>query len=332
MTRQVPRFGDEELAFWHDSLKLVVSSLREKQANPQSPKKIGLFFCGGGMRAAYGAGQTLALYEVGYTPDVFECVLGASAGAVVATAYVDSKASVELGVKAFSFDLSTPRFISFHPRRWWRGNVIDLQMVVAAFQFLPQVLKSATTPLYYVYSEPATGVTEPAIRIMSVTDAPSPIDGIIASMSIPRMTGSIPKIQGEILYDGSFTNLLPIDVILEHFPDLTDLLVVPQLPWRPLASIRSSLLARVTARCIQMTPLRFIPLLQQLRQSCLVQEKFRTSLKRSMSESRVRIGILWPPDCGMTATTVRTDKATYTITRSYAAAKVQLREVGIVSR
>ena len=59
------------------TLKLVIENLFEKRDNSESPKKVGIYIMGGGMKAASLSGVIWALNRMGLSIDVFDVAVGA---------------------------------------------------------------------------------------------------------------------------------------------------------------------------------------------------------------------------------------------------------------
>jgi predicted acylesterase/phospholipase RssA len=304
----------EEFEAWQQNLDRVKESFLERAQNPESKKKTLIMMMGGGMRVGYTAGQVLGLNEIGLTADKVDVVIGASSGSVVASAYVAGPEQTRKSVAMFRGPLSSSDFINASFKRLVQGNVIDLQfakglMNTGDFAFDEDAIKQAPTELYYAVTEnsPESGYSQ--VEFLDSKKLPSLTEGIVASMSIPGVTGPVPEIQGETYYDGAF-NPLPIFDILEKFPDVTDIMILPQMPFQPMDDIKPSSVEK------GMASLAGAASLDLFEKMLLSRKELRTVLGKITETSHVNIGIMWPPAGELSTTNIDGDLATAAVLES----------------
>jgi predicted patatin/cPLA2 family phospholipase len=277
---------------------------------------------GGGMKAAYAAGQVSALNELGITADKVDFVVGASAGAVVATAYVGGPQQTKQGTAMMRGPLSHRDFINTTSvGRFIGGNVINLPYIQSLMEEGPYALdqdaiKQSSAELHYIVTEPAVGKDPVVVRFLNAKTLPSMTDGITATMSIPYLTGPIPRIDGEKFLDGAFSPL-PIKEIISQFPSVTDILILPQNPFMPSEQLDPHLFSKMFSELLDSTPLGKINQLHQMEKYLMASKTLRESLEEIQTMSGVNIGVMWPPDDALHTTNIDGDRATAAVIASH---------------
>jgi len=311
--RQTPEFQA-----WEKSLIPVVRNFKERAENPESDRKTLLFIMGGGMKAAYAAGQVSAMNEVGITADKVDIVVGASAGAVVATAYAGGPEQTERGIEMMCGPLSSKEFIDTkNPRRIYNKNVINLALAQnlmeggqgGQYAIDEEAVHRSLTELHYVVTEPAVDSSPLRVRFLDAKKLPSMTDGITATMSLPSLTGPIPVIdEQQVLLDGALSPL-PIFDIIREFPGVTDILILPQNPYKPNDKLEPHVLSKIFSQLLQITPLGNIAKLHQMEKYLMASKTRREMLEFIQQITGVRIGVMWPPDDDLYTTNIDGDRA-----------------------
>jgi predicted patatin/cPLA2 family phospholipase len=173
-----------------------------------------------------------------------------------------------------------------------QGNVIDLQFAKALMEEGPyrlneEKIRNVSTELYYIVTQDDPKSNYSKVRFLDSKKIPSMTDGVRASMTIRGMTGTEVAIDGEYYLDGAF-NPLPIFDLLEEFPDVTDILILPQMPFQPMDEIKPS-----TAE-IGMASLAGAASLDLFEKMLLSRKDLRRVLEEITEISHVNIGIMWP--------------------------------------
>jgi predicted patatin/cPLA2 family phospholipase len=284
---------------WQKNLQVVLHNMVERAKNPEgSNRKVLVVILGGGMKCAYSGGQVIALNMLGLTADKVDAVVGASGGAVVATAYVAGTKQTLKTTEMMATTMSSKEFIDPTLKNLIDRKIIKLDKLRERIEdeespYLIDVTKVQESPtkLSYVVTLPVEGSEEPEVRFLDAKKVPSIPEAITASMTLPNLTGAIPKINGVEYRDGAISPL-PIDELIREF-DPTDVLILPQAPFEELENIKPSTQDRVAAMVARVTNQR------SLEKGLLSRKVLRKSLERTKAITNVNIGVMWAPDGGM---------------------------------
>lgn len=293
----------EEFEAWQKNLKKVIANFKERALHPEGKEiRTLVVILGGGMKCAYSAGQVMALNDMGLTADKVDAVVGASGGAVVATAYVGGKEQTQRTAEMMAGPMSSKDFIDFNVSRIREGTVINLEKlgdtmndVNGQYSLDEAAIRGASTELSYAVTLPAVGDAGPEVVFLDAKDTqevPSMVEGIQASMSLhPRLTGSAGTINGTKYHDGAIVPL-PIEAIIKKFKP-TDVLILPQLPYEYLADIKPSAGEHVASKILKLMGV------DTLAKGLASRKELRESLELIQKLEGVNIGVQWPPDSGL---------------------------------
>ncbi len=293
-----------EFEKWQEGLRVVVENLKEKKNNPENKEvRPLLLILGGGMKGPYSAGQVAGLNEVGMTADVFDTVIGISAGAGTAAYYVAGPEQTLIGSSLFYEECTTPDFIN--ARRISR--VMDVEYLTAKAmgegekKLDETAVRAAKTELYFGVTQlPKDGSDPQEEFINAKTAEPGLLPAMRASMSVPLVAGEVPPVNGIEYVDGAF-DPMPIAAIIERFKP-TDILVLPNTPFNRLDTFRLSKTEYVVAELAKaLGSTGSLVSLGQLEKFMLIKEQLRKSMEYIQKEQHVNIGIMWPPDSNLDA-------------------------------
>lgn len=284
---------------WQRNLQVVLNSMKERAKNPEgSNRKVLVVILGGGMKCAYSGGQVIALNMLGLTADKVDAVVGASGGAVVATAYVAGKEQTLKTTEMMATTMSSKEFIDPTLKNLVDKNIIKLDKLRERIEdeespYVLDVAKVQESPanLSYIVTLPVVGNEEPEVRFLDAKTVPSIPEALTAPMTLPNLTGTIPKINDVEYYDGAISPL-PIDELIREF-NPTDILILPQSSFEELENVKPSPKDRMQAAVARLTNQR------SLEKGLLSHKALRKSLERIQSITNVNIGVMWAPDGGM---------------------------------
>lgn len=278
----------EEFEKWEAMSQRVIASFIEKLQNPEAPKKTLVLCLGGGMKASYLAGEVFAMADIGITPDI---IIGASSGSEVATAFAQGPTGVRQGIHKILDGLSSQEFINFGARAILERNMINLDHnqklsddPSGPFYINKNAVAQSPSELHYIVTNAAG---EPTFIDAKKLEAPS--DGIRASMTIPHVTGDLKTLDGQQYYDGAI-NPMPIEEVLQRFPDVTDVLILPQDPFTRPDQIELTTLEKFGAYAAKHHGYTLVE------KGFLMKKALRESFDRISQEKNVNIGVIWPPD------------------------------------
>ncbi len=253
------------------------------QKNPDHKKiKTALVIGGGGMRAAY-SGGIVSGFEKFDLSDVFDVVVGISAGSAVCAYFLSGQS--ELGASIYYEDLVGKEFIN--PARILKIMDIDyLDLVFRKVKPLDQRhIRSSRSKFYVTVTDIRTGKGE----LLDTKDTKIDIiDAICASAALPVVYNKTVVIKGKEYCDGAIGNGIPIDFILQK--KCTDILIVSNYDtWE---KNNSSSLVESVASILFMR--KFPP---GFRIATLARNKlYNRSLKKIEKLTNVNIGFLTPDE------------------------------------
>mmetsp|Transcript_1609 Transcript_1609/g.2869 ORF Transcript_1609/g.2869 Transcript_1609/m.2869 type:complete len:447 (-) Transcript_1609:189-1529(-) len=219
----------------------VLSLIRSRHASGSKPGartdpyKLALAIEGGGMRGSVAAGMCAALKYLGYQ-DTFDCIYGASAGAIIG-AYFVSRQVPNLGCSIYSDELSQPDFIQIHrliSNQSTNIPVLHLDLLLSHLKRGPKQLswndfksKYSKQPLYPLATTIAHVTTnnttvEPTLllpnsyekRCLStpfrdISNIEQLIDALRASARVPGIAGKPVRIGNTLYSDAMISEPLP---------------------------------------------------------------------------------------------------------------------------
>lgn len=302
------RRKDIEFQAWEKNLKVVVGNLLEKrdQRNLDGTERKDirplLLILGGGMKGPYGAGQALLGLPAVGLDKVFDTVVGISAGAATAAYFVGGGEQAPKGASIFYEECTAGEFIK--PERV--RQIMNIDVVTDAMSLGEKavdqkaVLDSKTE--FYV------GVTRKedwqSELINAKTAKPGMITAVGASMAVPLLYRKAIEVNGEKYVDGAF-DPMPIEKIIKQF-NPTDILVLPNTPFDRMDAFELTPGEYLIAEFAHRTG--SLGSLGTTEKFLRVKEEIRKSLEYIQHQSKVNIGILWPPDSNLSNLTTDPDK------------------------
>ena len=310
-----------EFEAWQKNLAVVIEGFKERANNPEtSDRKTLIVILGGGMKCAYAAGQVMGLNALGITADKVDAVVGASGGTVVATAYVEGKEATIQAAHMMGGPMSSPDFIDPSLKRFKEGKVINLQLLGETmgepggeYAIHEDEIRKTSTELWYTMTLPHSGDGNPPVKFLNAKDpkeVPSMVEAIKASMSLhPRLTGPAGVINGVEYRDGAISPL-PIEEIIKHFKP-TDVLILPQLPYEYLADVKPSTSERIGSTLAKVAGYDAVA------KGLVSRTELRKSFELIQQQEHVNIGVMWPPDGGLSTLSINSGEFKAAVVASF---------------
>lgn len=287
-------------------LQKVVSRLFEKKKNPES-KEIRplLLVWGGGLKGPYGAGQELALHEMGLG-EVFDVAVGNSAGSADIIYFLGGPEQTAIGASLYDEECTTEDFFKLSRlRQMMRVKFIADKMTSGKKAVDLDAINKLHTEFYVI----ATNVKNNQAELIDAkTVKEGPIEAVRASMSVPGADGSrVTLNRGEknegTYVDGSFGATVTLREIIKKF-DPTDILFLTNAPNLEDLKISAGeeMLAGASAKLGTMSSFR--PLVH-IEKGVRSQETLGEMIKEIddiQKETGVNIGVALPPEGGLTTT------------------------------
>ena len=190
----------------------MLAELDRRRRGTQADGRLALVVAGGGMRGVCTGGMLAGLEDLGVEPSCFDVVVGVSAGSVGAAYYLAG--SARSGVTVYWDHLPRLGFVS--PRRLLRGGpLMDLDVL------LDQVL-GTEVPLdhrpvldhggFHVVASSPSRVG--SVALTPTQDRVELLGHLRASCHVPLLAGRAPTTAGEVLFDGSLTEPVPVPTAL----------------------------------------------------------------------------------------------------------------------
>lgn len=300
-----------EFKEWEQGLRPVVQHLLEKKKAPEN-KEIRplLLILGGGMKGPYSAGQVLGLNEAGITSEVFDTIVGISAGAGAAAYYTAGPEQTRLGTSLFYEECTTPAFINF-------ARLRDIMSINTLMKWMggpekkldEEAIRKSRAKLYFgvtrsddvnaAAQDPKAEFIEAVSAQPALTSEHSRVlSAMRSSMSVPMVNEEVPPVNGIEYVDGAF-DPMPIKALIERF-NPTDILVLPNTPFERLDAFQLSKGEYIVAELLKAfgSPGSLLSL-GQMEKFLLIKEQMRQSLGYIQKEKGVNIGIVWPPDSAL---------------------------------
>ena len=290
---------DKERREWDKKLKPVIDALKLKRDDPEGEgkkRKVLILSLGGGLKGPYGAGQAIALNEMGITADKADVLVGASAGMADLVYYAAGPEQTYIGTSMYYDECTTPEFLDV--RRAVRSEPIMNSKVAAGSMrhgekaVDQKAIRRLRTEVYAL----VTPVDGSDVELVDIKTAePDMIAPIEASMNVRLRNAPGTEVNGREYEDGSFGSL-SIQRLIDRFQP-TDILVLPQAPFRKMIEFNSKVKTNVIGFPLEKLPnsgvrgvvKKFLSIAKELRNML---EEFKTT-------EGVNIGVLWPPDAGL---------------------------------
>jgi len=289
--RDRERMLEEERKEWDKMLAPVIKILKQKRDNSAENKKqkVIIYAMGGGMRGPYGAGQVLALDEMGLTADKIDVLIGASAGMADLIYYASGQTYI--GTSMYYDECTSPEFINLSRIK----QVLDVSIVGKAMRSgekavdQKRIMEIPTE--VYALNTPVGGTDAKLVDIKTAT--PDMIAPIEASMNVRLLKAPGIDVNGINMEDGSFGSFeiqRLIDKFQEPGSELT-ILVLPNIPFRKLAEVPEP------NRLVNQLPDSGV--LGTIKKFARISQELRKTMQDCRKKQDVNIGILWPPDRGL---------------------------------
>ena len=196
----------------------LLDELEAHKNNPKDKRTFGLVLAGGAMRGAYGAGAMVPLITHRLV-DAFEHVVGASAGAINGTYFVDEYANT---MSAYIHDLTTKQFV----------NLLRLDKKVDVDYAIERVMKGkhpfdtdqlshAKAHLHILLTDAKTGKK---VVLSDHHKFEEIYQELRASAALPILYNNEVLLGDRYYIDGAVADALPIDVALKL--KCTDIVVI----------------------------------------------------------------------------------------------------------
>lgn len=187
----------------------VVDLLEKRRNSAEDNYKLGLVVEGGGLRGALTAGMVAELHDSGYPAELFDVIIGSSAGAFNATYYISGNPGE--GAFIYPNHLMQHKFVDY--LGWLkRRPIMDLSVPVDNLleEVVPlnwqRIIESKK--LYIVVSDPH----EVGTKVLPPPENKGQLKNYLrATAHIPVLAGKPPLIEDLPYYDGSLTAPLPIE-------------------------------------------------------------------------------------------------------------------------
>ena len=196
----------------------LLQTLEAHKNNPNDGKTFGLVIQGGGMRAAYSCGAIVALLEYGLT-DVFEHVIGSSAGAMNGAYFLSADASA---ANIYTDEITNKNFVNL--LRKDKKVDIDYIIDVVLKHKRPldlNKLRKSRSQLHVVVTNAKNARKE---VISDHDDFVEIYEELRATAALPMLYDKTVQIKNKWYIDGGISDLIPIDVA--HDLGCTDIVVV----------------------------------------------------------------------------------------------------------
>lgn len=196
----------------------LLQTLETHKNNPNDGKTFGLVIQGGGMRAGYSCGAMVTLLEYGLT-DVFEHVIGSSAGAMNGAYYLSADTSA---AKIYTDEITNKNFVNLlrRDKRVDIDYIIDLVLKHKRPLNLEK-LKRSRSKLHVVVTNARNGHKE---VLSDHADFVEIYEELRATAALPLLYGKKVQIKDKYYIDGGVSDLIPLDVA--HDLGCTDIVVV----------------------------------------------------------------------------------------------------------
>ena len=307
---------DAEYEMWEKKLQVVIDRLKIKRDNPDSPeaKQIRplLLIMGGGMKGTYAAGQALVgLPAVGMDEDIFDNVVGISSGACIGSYFVGNGDHKAQGAKVFYDQCHAGDFLKF-TRLHQIMNVdviIDIMESDSRDSLDQEHLMNSSTNFFVGAVNQENGESE---IINAKTAKPGLTTAIAASMAVPLVYRKAIEVNGANYVDGAF-DPLPLSKMIEEC-NPTDILILPNVPFDKLDAFKLSKGQWLFAEFAK--KMGSIGSLGTMRKFLMIIEELRGDLEDASREEEVNIGVVWPPDSGISPISQNPDDARETVAQS----------------
>lgn len=289
---------------WHKMLQVVLDDLKKCRDNPESKEakefRPLLLALGGGMAGCQGGGQVAALVHTEYMK-VFKQAVGVSAGACDIAYAMGGREQVLLGNSMYYEECATLEFLNLkRVRQVMNVGVLSDVMEGAGPKRLDTESITAHPAEFYVQAtNVATGESE---FIDAKHNDKGIVEAVHASMALPWFYRKSVRINGQDYVDGAFESF-PIEEVIKRF-NPTHVLVLPQVPFENMVGVeKEAKMSRALASLIPRKGSLNIGSMALAEKFIKSREGFRKGLEHIQEETGVKIGIMYPPNSGISPIT-----------------------------
>ncbi len=196
----------------------LLQILETHKDNPKDKRTFGLVIQGGGMRAAYSCAAMTTLLEYGLT-DVFEHVVGASAGAMNGAYYLSADPGA---ANIYTDEITNKNFVNLlrRDKRVDIDYIIDIVLKHKRPLDLDK-LKKSYSKLHIIVTNARNGRKE---VLSEHADFVEIYEELRATAALPMLYDKTVQIKDKWYIDGGVADLIPVDVA--HKLGCTDIVVV----------------------------------------------------------------------------------------------------------
>ena len=196
----------------------LLQILETHKKNPNDKRTFGLVIQGGGMRAAYSCGAMVTLLQYGLT-DVFEHVIGSSAGAMNGAYYLSADPRA---ANIYTDEITNKNFVNLlrREKKVDIDYIIDLVLKHKRPLDLDKLRKSHSK-LHVIVTNAKNGRKE---VLSDHSDFVEIYEELRATAALPMLYDKTVQIKDKWYIDGGVSDLIPIDVA--HELGCTDIVVV----------------------------------------------------------------------------------------------------------
>lgn len=293
-----------------ERLQVTINRMNTKRDNPDSEKAknihIMVLDLGGGMGGANGAGQSMALHELGYFPQaksehetaeekahrrVIDFYYGISTGAAIGLYTVEGYDQTRKGTSIF-YDVCPGTIdLSGWPMKMDIDAIAE-EMRTGKRKVDEELVRKSATELWVQVAD-----TDGEPKMVKAADVKEgPIQAVKASIAMPFAYDKTVEVNGEPCIDGGIRPL-PLEMIRKNFPTVTDILIKPQIPFKYVAEFQRNFVENLLYGISKMFPDKHSSLL--IEKIVTQPLKLREIFEKLEEITGIHISVLWPPDTGV---------------------------------
>ncbi len=193
----------------------VVSLIQDRLNKPSHTGKLALVVEGGGYKGAVTGAMLVELEKLGIGPDIFDLVIGTSAGAFNAAYFIAKQG--KQGLTIYSEHLKVRKFLNYY--RWAYGQPI-MKHDILIDEIMEKVIpinweRIISSQKFYAVATNLSSSQNHAVILGLPKDKLELKQFLRASAHVPLISGKPPIINNISLYDGGMTAMLPVDQAVE---------------------------------------------------------------------------------------------------------------------
>jgi hypothetical protein len=291
-----------EFKEWNKGLQVVVNHLRAKRDDPDGEGKeykTLILMLPGGKRVTYCAGQLTALHLMGYIDSV-DGLAAMSGSSFPAAYFAAGKENGRKGTSIPAGEASEKEF--FDPYRL--SQMLKIKHVGESARNGEKALdqdKVRAFPAKVVVAVTREGGED--VEWIDIKQATH--NGQLDMVSALEATGNIPfflgdgiEVNGVKRYDGGLGKV-NLKKVLAEFPGTTDVLLLPNRPFVGLGDLGPTFFEKALTNILPKGGK-----LGMMRRFLQMSKEMRSVIEETEQITDVNIGLCFPPDCGLTSTTM----------------------------